>query len=134
MASNRWIRFGEWLRQERLKIISPVTKLPISQREAAQRGGVSRASWTRWENGEGISYTYIPSIAQALGRTTEDEINEVYIRAGFAEGPTFELPPQMRHFEKLAPEIQNAIAQLVEAQYLMQLEQEKSKKKERGTK
>jgi hypothetical protein len=117
---NRWVKFGKWVRRERLSIISPTTGRPITQGEAGRRArAISRVHWTRIEAGDtGVKETTIPLIARGLGRTTEDQIKEVYRQAGFAvETESFELPPSMRHFIELPAELQQAISRQVDAMY-----------------
>src|SRR5262249_7625538 len=127
---NRWVRFGKWVQQERLRIISKTTGKPITQGEAGRRAGLSRVHWSRLEAGDtGIKETTVPLVARALGRTTEDQIKEVYRMAGFAvEEEHFELPPSMKHFIELPIEVQRQIAALVESHYQL------LPKKERGGK
>lgn len=128
---SRQEAFGRWVRQERLSIISKTTGKPLTQGEAGRRAGLSRVHWTRIEAGDtGVKETTIPLIARALNRTTEDQIKEVYRRAGFAvEQEPFELPPSMRHFIELPVELQRDIARQVETMYTML-----QKTKERGKK
>lgn len=116
---NRWVLFGKWLQAERLAIISKATSKPMTQGEAGRRAGLSRVQWARYENGDsGIKETTIPGVARALNRTTEDQIKEVYRRAGFAvEQEPFDMPPSMRHFLELPIEIQKQIAKQVETYF-----------------
>lgn len=127
---SRWVKFGRWVRTARLQIIDPMTRQPITHGEAAKRAGLSRVHWTRIEAGDtGIKATTVPLIARALGYTTEDEVNEVFKKAGFAvEEEAFELPRSMRHFAQLPEEIQRDIAIQVERYY----EYEQAKAKKRG--
>jgi transcriptional regulator with XRE-family HTH domain len=127
-SESRWKRFGRLLKEERMKIIDPRTKEPVSITEIADRVGISRVQWSRWENGgSGISPVRIPMVARALGRTSDDEINEVFKWAGFyVEEEPFQLPPSMRHFVDLPIEIQKDIAKQVERYY------ELTKQKGRG--
>ena len=102
----------------------------MTQGEAGRRAGLSRVHWARMENGDtGIKETTIPLVARGLGRTTEDQIAEVYKMAGFAvEQEPFELPYSMRHFIELPAEIQKQIADQVETLYAMQKKIERGKK------
>jgi transcriptional regulator with XRE-family HTH domain len=128
---NRWALFGQWVKQQRLVIISKTTGNPMTQGEAGRRAGISRVHWSRIEAGDtGVKEITIPLIAKALNRTTEDQIKEVYQRAGFAvEQEPFELPSSMRHFIELPPEIQQQIAKQVETYYnLLAKKQERGKK------
>lgn len=127
---NRWVEFGRWVQRERLLIISKTTGKPITQGEAGRRAGLSRVHWSRMEAGDtGIKETTVPLVARALGRTTEDEIKEVYKKAGFAvEEDSFELPPSMKHFIELPVELQKQIAALVENHYRLLPKKEKGAK------
>lgn len=126
---NRWVKFGRWVQSERLHIISKTTNKPITQGEAARRAGLSRVHWSRMEAGDtGIKETTIPLVARGLGRTTEDQIKEVYQRAGFAvANEPFELPPSMKHFIELPFELQRQIADQVETLYKLQKKVERMK-------
>lgn len=134
MARNheepRWVKFGRWLREERLKIISPTSGRPASQDELAARADLSRGQWARMElGGSGTQFSTIPRIARALGRTTESEIAEVFQRAGFASAQEpFNLPHSMRHFIDLPQEMQRDIARQVDNLYNA-LQEAKTKKR-----
>jgi transcriptional regulator with XRE-family HTH domain len=125
---SRWKRFGRLLQEARMQIISEETGRPMTINDMADRAGISRVQWSRYENGaSGIKATTVPLIAKALGRKSEDEINEIFQWAGFyVEEKPFQLPPSMRHFMDLPVEIQREIAKQVERYYQL------IKVKERG--
>jgi len=114
--NSRFRRFGKWVEQERLAIISPDTGKPRTQIEAAELAGFSRVQWARIESGaSGTKYTTIPLIARGLDRTTPEQVAEVYRRAGFAtDMEPVELPGSMRHFMDLPLEMQRDIARMVQ--------------------
>lgn len=129
---SRWKKFGRLLKEARQRIRDEKTGLPIDIGDIADRAGISRVQWSRYENGaSGIKSTTIPLVAKALGRKTDDEINEVFKWAGFyVEEEPFQLPPSMKHFVDLPIEIQRDIAKQVERAH----EHEQLKRRRAGQK
>jgi transcriptional regulator with XRE-family HTH domain len=127
---NRWKKFGRLLKAARIQIIDDATGEPITIGDVAARAGISRVQWSRYENGgSGVKQTTIPLLAQALGRTTEDEINEVMRWAGFlGDEEQVRLPAPMRHYTDLSEEGQRHIARVVEHLYTVE-QQAKTKKR-----
>lgn len=106
------------VRAERLKIVDPQTRKPITQTEAARRARLSRTHWSRVEGGSsGIKPETVIAFARALNRTGKTEIDEVHIRAGFTTANQIILPPSIARFEQLSPEAQEDVARLVQRLY-----------------
>lgn len=122
--SERWARFGEWLKERR-------TDLRMTQIEAGRKAGMSRVQWARLEAGEATKYATIPRIARALEYNTESEIAQVYRLAGFAtDQEPAKVPPQLAHFSDLPRELQEDVARYVQRLYeLDQLKKEKRAKR-----
>lgn len=117
-ARERWRKFGDWVRRERLAIVSKATGLPLTQREAADLADMTVGNWQRLEVGWPTKFTTIPRIARALGLTTEAEIAQVYRAAGWdskAQEPA--LPLSMRHFLDLPLDQQEQIGKLVQTMH-----------------
>lgn len=123
--ADRWVKFGKWVQERRQSLRSKVSGKLLSQGEAARSAGMSRVHWGRIETGDtGVKETTIPNIARALNLITDDEIRDLYRRAGFLiESEHVSLPPSLKHFTELPEELQKQIAQQVDTYYkLLQVE------------
>ena len=127
---SRWKRFGRLIKEARMQIIDPDTREPLQMKDAAERAGLSRVQWSRYENGaSGVKLVTIPAIARALGRKSDEEIDEVRRWAGFhTEEESFQLPRSMKHYPDLSEEGQQIIARMVERLYTVE-QQAKTKKR-----
>lgn len=109
MESANEVNAGTWLRQKR-------RAADLTQEEAANRAGMTRAMWAKLESGKhGTKRGNIPGIALALGASASETANVFGYSAPNTEPP----PPIKNHcgtelYNQLSAGMQQALKELGE--------------------